>query len=85
VGTAKALSAGAATRLVNRPRRENPDKLVAFVMMSSPNTISAFPPKADITARDWNVRFVPKADIQKLLFDHRVDAQRICAAALTRP
>src|SRR5215472_9868985 len=25
--------------------------------------MSALPPKADITERDWNVRFVPKADI----------------------
>jgi hypothetical protein len=25
--------------------------------------MSALPPKADITERDWHVRFVPKADI----------------------
>ena len=27
--------------------------------------MSALPPKADIDERDWEVRFVPKADIQK--------------------
>jgi len=29
-------------------------------------TISALPPKADIKKRCWDVRFVPKADIQEL-------------------
>jgi len=35
--------------------------------------MSALPPKADIAERDWNVRFVPKADIMrcsKTLFDY---------------
>jgi hypothetical protein len=27
--------------------------------------ISALPPKADIAERDWDVRFVPKADIRR--------------------
>ena len=27
--------------------------------------MSALPPKADITKCDWNVRYVPKADIQE--------------------
>jgi hypothetical protein len=27
--------------------------------------MSALPPKADIRRRDWNVRFVPKADIRE--------------------
>src|SRR5262249_47663240 len=34
-------------------------------------SMSAIPPKADITQRGWNVRFVPKADIRHLL-DHLV-------------
>ena len=36
-------------------------------------SMSALPPKADIAERDWNVRFVPKADIMrcsKTLFDY---------------
>jgi hypothetical protein len=40
--------------------------------------MSAFPPKADIAERDWDVRFVPKADILRCkkmsLFDHLVGA-----------
>ena len=32
--------------------------------------MSALPPKADITERDWNVCFVPKADIDVLLRAH---------------
>jgi hypothetical protein len=28
--------------------------------------MSALPPKADIAERNWDVRFVPKADIAKL-------------------
>jgi hypothetical protein len=27
--------------------------------------MSALPPKADIAERDWDVRFVPKADIRE--------------------
>ena len=27
--------------------------------------MSALPPKADIAERDWNVRFVPKADMRQ--------------------
>jgi hypothetical protein len=27
--------------------------------------MSALPPKADIAESDWNVRFVPKADIMR--------------------
>jgi hypothetical protein len=38
--------------------------------------MSALLPKADITERDWNVRFVPKADIcnaaKERLFDHLI-------------
>src|SRR5215467_7158657 len=33
--------------------------------------MSALPPKADIGTRSWNVRFVPKADIQPLAFRMR--------------
>ena len=29
--------------------------------------MSALPPKADIGERDWNVRFVPKADVRGIL------------------
>src|SRR5215831_12576868 len=29
--------------------------------------MSALPPKADIAERDWHVRFVPKADIERAL------------------
>ena len=40
--------------------------------------MSALPPKADIRRHDWNVRFVPKADIcsaaNSSLFDHLVGA-----------
>jgi hypothetical protein len=36
-------------------------------------TMSALPPKADIRRGDWDVRFVPKADISQL-FDHLVGA-----------
>jgi hypothetical protein len=35
--------------------------------------MSALPPKADIAERNWDVRFVPKADIAAL-FDHLVGA-----------
>jgi hypothetical protein len=35
--------------------------------------MSALPRKADIAVRDWDVRFVPKADIDRL-FDHLVGA-----------
>ena len=31
--------------------------------LSGVRSMSALPPKADITERDWNVCFVPKADI----------------------
>ena len=38
--------------------------------------MSALPPNADIDQRHWNVRFVPKADIETnlvcQLFDHLV-------------
>jgi hypothetical protein len=27
--------------------------------------MSALPPKADIAERDWNIRFVPKAEVSK--------------------
>jgi len=32
------------------------------------SAMSALPPKADIAERNWDVRFVPKADIPGLLF-----------------
>jgi hypothetical protein len=42
--------------------------------------MSALPPKADIAERDWDVRFVPKADsctaAKIRLFDHFVGAVR---------
>ena len=42
--------------------------------------MSALPPKADITKCDWNVRYVPKADIcsaaNSSLFDHLVGASK---------
>jgi hypothetical protein len=42
----------------------------------------ALPPKADIAERDWNVRFVPKADIA----DRRaVSCRAAVGAGLTRP
>jgi len=41
------------------------------------NMMSALPPKADIAERDWDVRFVPKADIP-LLFDHLVSTNSKC-------
>jgi hypothetical protein len=34
--------------------------------------MSALPPKADIAGRQLDVRFVPKADICAILFDHLV-------------
>jgi hypothetical protein len=34
--------------------------------------MSALPPKADIAQRDFDVRFVPEADITSGLFDHLV-------------
>jgi hypothetical protein len=44
--------------------------------------MSALPPKADITERDWHVRYVPKADIVTiengqlvLLMDRGVSAE----------
>src|SRR5690349_4130085 len=40
--------------------------------MTSSIAMSAIPPKADIGQRDWNVRFVPKADIQRCPI--RIDA-----------
>jgi hypothetical protein len=33
-----------------------------------PVAMSALPPKADIAEYDWDVRFVPKADIGTLAF-----------------
>jgi hypothetical protein len=45
--------------------------------------MSALPPKADIAERNWDVRFVPKADVSRCsknplskasLFDHLVGA-----------
>jgi hypothetical protein len=33
--------------------------------------MSALPPKADIVERDWNVRFVPQADILRCGRDRR--------------
>ena len=40
--------------------------------------ISALPPKTDIGAQSWNVRFVPKADIggaaKERLFNHLIGA-----------
>jgi hypothetical protein len=30
--------------------------------------MSALPPKADIAERDWDVRFVPKADMLRFAF-----------------
>ena len=37
--------------------------------------MSALPPKADIDERDCHVRFVPKADIARLV-DHLVGASK---------
>jgi len=37
--------------------------------------MSALPPKADIAEYDWDVRFVPKADISRS-FDQLVGARR---------
>jgi hypothetical protein len=37
--------------------------------------MSALPPKADITERDRHARFVPKADMRPVLFDHLVGAE----------
>jgi hypothetical protein len=34
--------------------------------------MSALPPKADIAERDWDVRFVPKADIGAPIAGHLV-------------
>ena len=45
-------------------------------------TISALPPKADIKKRCWDVRFVPKADIQELR-DLGTRSPRPNAATLT--
>jgi hypothetical protein len=39
--------------------------------------MSALPPKADIRERNWDVRFVPKADMSHL-FDHLVGAGEQC-------
>jgi hypothetical protein len=38
------------------------------------NGMSAFPPKADIAERNWDVRFVPIADIGHS-FDHLVGGE----------
>jgi hypothetical protein len=45
--------------------------------------MSALPPKADIAGRRLDVRFVPKADIEPLLFDHLVGAQQEVATDVT--
>ena len=42
--------------------------------------MSALPPKADIVGREWDVRFVPKADsctaAKWILFDHLAGATK---------
>jgi hypothetical protein len=43
--------------------------------------MSALPPKADITERDWNVCFVPKADIDVLLRAHGGTAEVAATAS----
>jgi hypothetical protein len=43
--------------------------------------MSALPPKADIAERDWNVRFVPKADIPQ---SASVYVVRTCPLRTTR-
>jgi hypothetical protein len=39
--------------------------------------MSALPPKADIVGRDDDVRFVPKADIDKRVFTSRLFTGKI--------
>jgi hypothetical protein len=41
----------------------------------SENAMSALPPKADIAERDWNVRFVPKANNLRCSEEARVHAK----------
>jgi hypothetical protein len=42
------------------------------------NGMSALPPKADIGRAHWDVRFVPKADIEPLI---RLSRRRVAGAA----
>jgi hypothetical protein len=49
----------------------DPPRLIAREQLG---TMSALPPKADIVQHGGNVRFVPKADISRLL-DHLVGEQ----------
>jgi hypothetical protein len=48
--------------------------------------MSAIPPKADIAECDWDVRFVPKADIHReaVLHDHSAGNARATAAQRCR-
>jgi hypothetical protein len=39
-----------------------------FLLSAFAKMMSALPPKADIHERNWNVRFVPEADISANLF-----------------
>jgi hypothetical protein len=51
--------------------------------------MSALPPKADITERDWHVRFVPKADILRCGKERRysitTSAQASIDCGIVRP
>src|SRR5262249_8688871 len=46
------------------------------------DAMSALPPKADIAERDWNVRFVPEADIRRTYPQLKTKCERFRASKL---